>query len=278
MPDENPFRDDALESVRGLIAEAEVRVEELRAEVERVERTKRVWNDLLAYIEKRWFLHVQALMDRERDLLHQLREHNHPVVGHLEQIYRTARQEGMSMLKRFPSHLEVASANAGLNIDRESRHPRYSFDNKFFQLEIDDRKGTARLSDHEGRLVELPADIDAVIEAVQREHARVMERPFDSKRFLSKLRHQYLAIIAKDGLTDGDAIPIRRITARLHSNEKRFRTDEFLIDLSRLVEQGATEIDGYVLELQQTKDTSQGMLLHGAGGRGYIGYIKFRRA
>ena len=278
MADENLFGDEALESVRDILAEAGTRAKELRAEAERADHIRRVWDDLLAFVERRWFLHVQALMDRERDVLRQLRESNHPVVGHLEQIYRTSRQEGMSALKRFPSLLEVASANAGLSVDRESRHPRYSFDDKFFQLAIDDRKGTARLSDHEGPLVELPADVGAVIEAVQRERARVMGRAFDSKQFLGKLRRQYLAIVAKDGLTDGDAVPIRRITARLGKNEKGFRTDEFLIDLSRLVEQGATEIEGYVLELQQTKDISQGMLLHGAGGRGYVGYVKFRRA
>ncbi len=278
MSDENAFGGDALESIRDLLTDARARAKELRTEAERAEHIRHVWDDLLIFVDRGWFLHVQDLMDRERNLLHQLREQNHPALDRLEHIYRTAKQEGVSILKRFPSHLEGASSSAGLSIDRESRHPRYSFDDKFFQLEIDDRKGTARLSDHEGQLVELPADVWAVIETVQRERARVMERPFNGEQFIAKLRHQYLAIVAKDGLADGDAVPIRRITARLGKNEKGFRTDEFLIDLSRLVEQGTTEINSYALELQQTKDTSQGMLLHGASGRGYVGYIKFRRS
>lgn len=278
MSDEKPFGVDAQESIRDLLIEAQTRSRELRAEAERSEHVKHVWDELLTFIDRDWFMHVQALMEREKDLLRQLREQNHPAVGHLEKIYRYAKQEGASILKRFPSHLESASSSAGLTVDRESRHPRYSFDDKFFQLEIDERNGTARLSDREGRLVELAADVGAVIEAVQRERARVMGRPFDGEQFLAKLRRQYLAIVAKDGLADGDAVPVRRITTRLGKNEKGFRTDEFLIDLSRLVEQGITEIDSYHLELQQTKDTSQGMLLHGTGGRGYVGYIKFRRA
>lgn len=278
MPEENAFGLEAQESVRRLLVDAQTHAKTLRAEAERAEHISDVWSRLLNFLSRGWYLHAQVLMDEERILLHELREQGDPAVRHLEEIYRTAKQEGANMLKRFPTHLEASASAAGLSVDKESRHPRYTFDAKFFQLDIDDRKSNARLSDYEGQLADLPADVDAVVEAVQREHQRVLGRSFDGKQFLSKLRHQYLAIIAKDGLADGDAVPVRRITARLGKNEKGFRTDEFLIDLSRLVEAGPTEIDGYQLELQQTKDTSQGMLLHGASGRGYIGYIKFRRS
>ena len=61
-------------------------------------------------------------------------------------------------------------------------------------------------------------------------------------------------------------------------NVKGFRTDEFLVDLSRLAQDGPFEIDGRRLDLQQTKDTNQGMLLHGAAGRGYVGFIVFKEA
>ncbi len=96
-------------------------------------------------------------------------------------------------------------------------------------------------------------------------------------KVLSKLRHQYLAIVRRDKESDGASIPIRNLTSRLGKNEKGFRTDEFLIDLSRLVESDHLEIDGRRLDLQQTKDAHQGMLLHGAAGRGYIGFITFRK-
>ena len=278
MSEENHFPAEATESISNLLAEARERARRLKAEAERAEHIKDVWDKLLSYMGRGWYLHLQALMDHERALLHELREQSSPAVHQLEDVYRTAKREGAGTLKRFPTRLEAAASAAGLSIDKESRHPRYTFDAKFFQLEVDDRKGTVRFSDYEGQLAELPADVDAVVEAVQRERARVMDRPFDAEQFLGKLRRQYLAIVTKDGLADGDAVPIRRITARLGKNEKGFRTDEFVIDLSRLVEQGPRQIDGRQVELEQTKDTSQGMLLHGAGGRGYIGYIKFRRA
>ncbi|MEO8287068.1 MAG: hypothetical protein ABI670_11610 [Chloroflexota bacterium] len=277
MPEKNPFSPEAQEGMSQLLADADMRAKSLRAEAQRAEQVRDIWNRLFNFMNKGWYLHIQVLMDQERKLLHDLREQRDPAVRYLEEIYRIAKHEGANVLKRFPTHLEAAASAAGLSIDKESRHPKYTVDDKFFQLELDDRKGTVRISDYEGQLTELPADVGAVIEAVQHERSRVLERPFDREQFLGKLRRQYLGIVNKDGLTDGDAVPIRRITARLGKNEKGFRTDEFAVDLSRLVEQGPAEIDGCQLELQQTKDISQGMLLRGAGGRGYIGYIKFRR-
>jgi hypothetical protein len=61
-------------------------------------------------------------------------------------------------------------------------------------------------------------------------------------------------------------------------NTKGLRSDEFLVDLSQLAQDGPFEIGGRKLDLQQTKDTNQGMLLHGAAGRGYVGYIVFKEA
>ena len=73
-------------------------------------------------------------------------------------------------------------------------------------------------------------------------------------------------------------MPIRRITHRLGKNEKGFHTDEFLVDLSRLAEEGPLQVDDVKVDLQQTKDTTQGMLLHGVASSGYVGFIVFRKA
>ena len=98
-----------------------------------------------------------------------------------------------------------------------------------------------------------------------------------SKKILKKLRTQYLAIVKAQKRKDGDSIPIRQITSRLGKNEKGFRTDEFLIDISHLADKGEVEIDGYKIEFQQTKDTSQGMYLHIEPKR-YIGSVVFKKA
>jgi len=113
------------------------------------------------------------------------------------------------------------------------------------------------------------------IQACQREHKRVFERQFDSKKFLKKLRKLYMTILKEDKLQDGSSVAIRRITTRLGKNEKGFRTDEFLIELSHLVSQKQVEIDGRKLDCQQTKDTDRGMYLHIEPKR-YIGSILFR--
>lgn len=134
----------------------------------------------------------------------------------------------------------------------------------------------ARLSDNEGRLAEHPADVQAVVETVQKETQRIFGRAFNGSRFLKSLRAQYKAVLKKENQADGASMPIRQITKRLGKNVKGFRTDEFLVDLSRLAEKGPFEVDGRRLDLQQTKDTNQGMLLHGAAARGYIGFIVFK--
>jgi hypothetical protein len=85
--------------------------------------------------------------------------------------------------------MEEACVTSNLPLDRESRHPRYSFEKGFFQLEVDDTRGIAHLFNHEGRLDEFPADIGAIVEVMEREHKRIFGRPFDGDKFLKKLRH-----------------------------------------------------------------------------------------
>jgi hypothetical protein len=276
MPNDNPFSDVQNDTVSKLVGEAVRRSKQLQAEAEEATRIQTVWESLQTYMVKGWPLHVVKLFDHELPLLKKLRTDHHPAIDTLESIYRMARDQAATLKRRFPANLEGACQASGLSIDRQSKHPRYYFAGGFFKIEVDDQQGVARLSDHEGSLDEVAADVGAIIELVQREQTRVFDRQFDGDKFLSKLRRQYVAVAKKSNQPDGASIPIRHITRRLGKNEKGFRTDEFLVDLSRLVEQGPTEVDGRRLDLQQTKDSSQGMLLIGAAGRGYVGYVIFK--
>lgn len=207
-----------------------------------------------------------------------MRVDNHPALAALEEIYYQAASQARAELRKFPSNLEAACDGAHLPLDRSSRHPRYTFANNYFRLEVNDRKGTVRLSGNEGRLADLSADVEAVVEAVRREYQRVFERPFDGNKFWQQLRDNYLAVIKKEKQKDGESIPIRHVTQRMGKNVKGFRTDEFLVDIARLIEEGPLKVNGLQLDLQQTKDTSQGVLLPGAAGRGgYIGFLLFRK-
>lgn len=271
------FPSSVLDSARDLLVSAKAQAKRLRAEAEEAARQERVLDDLLRYVSQGWPLHVLSILNEESPLLSELRARGHPAVSAMEDAYRVAKEQADAILRRYPGHLEEACRAAKLPLDPDSRHPRYSLERKFFQLEIDESRRVARLSNYEGRLANIPADIGAVVETIQREHRRLFGRLFDGKKFLKQLRAQYLAIVKKEKQEDGASIPIRQITRRLGKNAKGFRSDEFLVDLSRLAEQGPMDIEGSRLDLQQTKDTDQGMLLYGAAGRGYIGFVVFRK-
>jgi len=262
--------------IQKLHVSAKQKVQRLNAELEEAIQDKLFWEKYLKYLNEEWPLHMLDLIEKEAFRLKKLRERNHPAIPLIEESFHMAKEDATRIFRRYPSLLEDACRDAGLCLDSSSRHPRYSMKQGFFNLEIDEGKRIAKISDYEGRLVELPADINAVIERVKQEHDRIFCRKFDGEKFLKQLRNQYKAIIKKDGLTDSESVPIRQITRRMGKNIKGFRSDEFLIDLSRLAEKGPYEIDNKKLDLQQTKDTNQGMLLHGAEKRGYIGYILFK--
>lgn len=272
------FPVEMIDQVRELHAQAKADTQRLKAEAEIAAQAERAWAEFHAFLDKGWTLHLLALLEKEAPRLKKMRAENHPAIPAIEDAYRRAKEERDRIFRRFPSLLEEAFANSGLSIDPTSRHPKYTLESGFFRLEIDEKKQTARLSDHEGRLAEIPADVQAVVETVRRERQRLFDRKYNAKKFLQTVRSQYKAIIRKEKQPDGSSVPIRHITRRLGKNVKGFRTDEFLVDLSRLAQDGPFEIDGRRLDLQQTKDTNQGMLLHGAAGRGYVGFIVFKEA
>jgi hypothetical protein len=273
----NAYSESSIDTIHQLVSSARQNAKSLRAQADEAARVQQVWEELKSFIERNWPLHIIALIEKEASLLRQMRNAGDPSIQAIEEIFRAAKGQADGLRYRLPKYLEDASKANSLHLDAESRHPRYSFYEGFFRVDVDDTKGIAKLSDNEGELAKFPADTGAIVSAIQREYARVFGRPFNGQSFIQKLRTQYLAVLKKENLADGTGLPIRSITRRLGKNEKGFRTDEFLLDLSRLVQEGPTIIDGYQIDLQQTKDTNQGMLLHGQAGRGYVGFITFRK-
>lgn len=270
------FPTQIIDEIRELYGSVKGEAQRLKTEAEEAARTERVWADLEKFLMNGWVLHVLELLDREAPRLKRMRAENNPAFPAIENSYRLAKDESERLLRRYPTFLEEACRAANLCLDSTSRHPKYSLERGFFLLEIDEKKRLARLSDYEGRLAEHPADVQAVVETVQREHQRIFGKSFSGPKFLTTLRAQYKAVLEKEKLVDGAPVPIRHITTRMGKNIEGFRTDKFLIDLSRLAEEGPFEIDGRRLDLQQTKDTNQGMLLYGASARGYIGFVIFK--
>jgi hypothetical protein len=260
------------------IHESRSSAERLRNEWQAADGARIFWDTLASYVAKGWVCHIHDHLDKEKERLRQWRTAGHPAITTLENLYREAKSAADQGMIAFPGDLERACTESNLQIDRTSREPHYTFQNGFLELDVDTGKHLAHLKDREARLATVPADIGAVIEVVTEEYQRLFGRQFEGEKFLRKLRSNYQAVLKKENLPDGETLPIRRITHRLGKNEKGFHTDEFLIDLSRLAEEGPLELDGMRLDLQQTKDTNQGMLLHGVASRGYIGFIVFRKA
>lgn len=272
-----PFQQSTTDAVREALAAAREQAKDLRAKAEAASQVEKCWSDLLDYLNKDWPVHVLHHLERESRLLKSLRAEGHPLVPELEATYRIAKERSDEHMRRFPARFEEECKAAGLKLDPDSRHPRYTLANRFLQLEIDDARRIARLRDHEAKLAELPADAKAVIEVALRERSRLFDRSFDSRKFLKLLRSNYSYISKREKQADGTSIPIRQIARRITKNLKNYRLDEFVVDLARLIETGPLEVDGYQLDLQQTKDTEQGVLLPGLASRGYIGFIVFKK-
>ena len=260
------------------IAIANQRTKELKDAADEAAHIGKFLEKITSFFNRGWFLHIIALTEKEAPLLEKMRNANHSAIPSLEEIFQAAR-EWLEELKpyRFPTYLEEACCTANLPLDKDSRHPHYKLKNGFFQLYIDEHKRTMRLSNIEGRICEIPADIEAIITVLKRENQRLFERPFDAKKFLKKIRAHYLSLLKVEKLSDGSSIPIRNISRRLAKNEKEFRSDEFLIDFSRLLEQETIEIDGRKLELQQTKSVDQAMFISTRTAQGYVGSILFKK-
>jgi hypothetical protein len=274
----NHFPESLLNITEEQIANVTLKSKELQAQAKEAASIQKLWEDIASFMKRGWLLHLLDVIEKQHALLKKMRDDNHPTISFLEEIHQVAKERATQVKPyRFPGDLQDACRVANLPLDRDSAHPTYKFEKGFFEIRIDEHTKVARLSDYESpKLCEFPADIEAIVEAVQREHKRVFGRKFDAKAFLKKLRKQYLEVLKKEKLSDGESIPIRNITRRLGKNEKGFRTDEFLIDISRLVEQDAREIDGKKFEFTQTKDTNNGLLLH-IDNKRYIGFILFKK-
>lgn len=270
------FPNEVIDFAREQLGAAQEQTKNIKMQLEEATKTEKAWDDFVRFTSRKWFMHIIDLLDKQGSTFQKAAAVNPELLLILDKARLAAKSGSDDIIRRYPAYLEESFREAKFPLDAESRHPRYTLERRFFLLEIDEKKRIAKLSDNEGRLAELPADIGAIVETVQHEHKRIFGRPFEGREFLRQLRMQYLAIIRKEKQLDGISIPIRRITSRLGKNLKGFRTDEFLADLSRLVELGPLEIDGRRLDLQQTKDTNQGMLLHTASGRGYIGFVVFK--
>lgn len=279
MPDDSTFASSSIDRVRELSVASAEQVARLKDQLEEAEARSGFWNALAEFSEKDWPMHVCRLVETDASLLKRMRAEGDEAVPLLEALYRDAKERSRRNMAAFPAQMERWAKALGLQLNMEqSRHPEYYFHGRYFKLRVDDSKGRARLSTSEGDLgAAIPADVGAVLERVAAEERRVFNRKVVARPFMAALRKAYMAELKAAGESVGASIPIRRVMKRLQSSIKGLRRDEFLADLGRLVHEDRTAIDGYVMDLQQIKNPSEGVLLPGLEDRGYIGYIIFRK-
>ena len=153
------FPSQIIDRIRELHGSVKAEAQRLNAEAEEAARTERAWAAFERFLAKGWVLHILELSEKEAPLLKKMRAENHPAIPFIEESYHLAKEECERILRRYPALLEEACRAAGLVLDSNSPHPKYSLERGFFRLEIDEKKLMARLSDHEGRLAEHPADV-----------------------------------------------------------------------------------------------------------------------
>lgn len=270
------FSIEILDSVKQLNGQLLENCNRLKAEAEEAQKMGVLISTLLSYIEKGWPMHFVNLADKEAKMLQKLRNDGVTQIQRLEEAYKHAKEESDRLMRRYPTVFDEACKAARITLDTNSPHPKYGIRNGFFKVEINESTRVAKISDLEGKLAELPADVEAVVEKIRIEYTRVFGRGFHGPNFFKKIRAQYKKIIEREHLSDGASVPIREITKNLKKKDREFRMDEFVADLSVLAEKGPHEVEGKVIDLQQTKDTRQGILLAGAASRGYIGFIIFK--
>jgi hypothetical protein len=186
-------------------------------------------------------------------------------------------KEAEKIYLEFPIELSKALEKDGIKLDVYSNYPKLSVAKGFIKIEIDEKKRIVKIRDYERILCQVLPDIETVAKAVIKEYERLFNREFKGDEFLSRLWNKYKEIIQADNLEMGSSIPIRKVINELKQNNKKFRLDEFMIDLARLLERGPSKIEGHEIDFQNTRDIRKGLIIPSDLTRGYIGYIIFRR-
>jgi hypothetical protein len=278
MTDELPIEVPKTDPITAFFQGAQSRASDLKHQADEAAKAVAIWKQVLEARDNGLWFRLRALFEEESSYFGSLRELGDPVISSLEELYKEAKEQTAELLLSMPRDIEKLAEREGLALDRTSCHPKYTFKNGFITLDVNESKRAARIGNYEGKPVSMTLDLQTIGVALKSEEARLFNRKFDGAKFLQNLRRVYLTILKKENRSDGSPVPIRDIARKMASNDTKFRRDEFLIDLSTLAVEGPAEISGFRFELQQTGDSSQGMLLYGPAGRGMVNLLIFTKA
>ena len=255
--------------------EAKLKLRDVTVALEEAQRTEKVWQCLL---EAQKYDHSAAILSifrKKSDVFEQLRKQKDESIPLLELFYRESKKNVVETVRSFTKRFPEACDAAGIVLDQGSRHPKYSI-RGFIQTLVDERRFEVQITPRDSKSVTLPLDMDPLVAHLQTEVRRLFETKRDPEKFLAGLRKAYQAVLREEKKSPGDELPLRRVANRLSKNRTHFRYDEFNVGLGNLVCSGKTSIDNVRLHLNHTRDTRQGMLLHGLERSGYLGFISFK--
>lgn len=244
-----------------------------RARLAQASRARKFWEALAGALDGGRPAAALLLARRAADHLGELGDAAPLLTAVRESAEQQAREQAATFERAFPAALHAA----GVVLDPDARHPRYTFRDGFLRVTVDADAFTATIAPRDGHTMTMALDAEPLAAAVQAELDRLFGRSRESAAFLRCLYEVYDAILTAEGLPAGSAVPLRKLTAQLAKRERRFAADEFNVDLGRLVAAGAAVIDGQRLVLQHTRATSAGLLLCGLEQGGYAGFLSFVR-
>jgi hypothetical protein len=241
------------------------------------ERNKHFWDVLIGHVGRGELGSVHLHLEHNREYVRSLESQHDAAWPQIASLRSDAHEHAVSTARTLGRSFPEAARRAGLAIDSSSRHPRYTLHGGFIRLELDERRLVARIQTREGDEREYGLDLDLLVHTLQAESARLFDRELKPDAFLRSLHTAYSAVLRAEDLAEGTEVPIRKVTHRLGKNLNRFSGDEFNVDLARLIQSGHTTVDDRQLHLNHTRNTRQGMLLHGLEQGGYVGFISFNR-
>jgi hypothetical protein len=256
---------------------AQTNEESARAHLVEAETIRRFWDELSFHLTDYNPASVLLALRRNSEYTQKLRLSRDPIVTTLEEMRADALERAREDAKNFGRAFPEAIRQAGIEPDKLSRHPRYTFRQGFIRVELDEREFTAKLVSRDGEEILLGMDVRPLVERLVAEEARIFRRQFQPDQLLRSIYTAYSASLKAERRSEGDEIPLRRVTSRLAKNLNRFAADEFNVDLAQLIKCGKLVVDGRRMHLNHTRQIRQGMLLHGLEEGGYVGFISFKK-
>lgn len=266
-----------IDQIRAKAQWARAQEESARERLLQAERLRAFWVALADQITSDFPASILLTLRTESGYLKSLRDADDPIYATIEKLRDDVQLRAQERAANFAREFPGAARKAGLEIDSTSRHPRYSFKQGFIQLDTSEKDLTAILRPRDGETTLLGLDVELVVQKVASEIVRIFDRPFHPESFVRSLYTAYVAVLRAEKRPDGDEVPLRRVTSRLAKNLNRFAGDEFNVDLVRLLRSGQLTPDGRKLQLNHSRNSRQGMLLHGYEQGGYMGFISFKK-